>query len=239
VSLRSQHDREILRLALPALGALAAEPLYLLVDTAIVGHLGRSQLAALGIAAVILGGAFAIFNFLQYGTTAQVARAGGAGQADTARRLGAQALWLSLAFGVAVSALIAAFAEPLVSLMGGEGESAEYAVTYLRIAAIGFPAAFLALGGQGYLRGIADLRTPLVIVIAGNVANVILEVLFVYGFGWGIEGSAWGTAIAQLGMGAAFIVVILRGLNAGEARPRLVLARRVRSGSGSSSGPPR
>ena len=226
---RSSHDREILRLALPALGALAAEPLYLLVDTAIVGHLGRSQLAALGIAAVILGGAFAIFNFLQYGTTAQVARAGGAGQADTARRLGAQALWLSLAFGVAVSALIAVFAEPLVSLMGGEGESAEYAVTYLRIAAIGFPAAFLALGGQGYLRGIADLRTPLVIVIAGNVVNVILEVLFVYGFGWGIEGSAWGTAIAQLGMGAAFIVVILRGLSAGEARPRLVLARRVLS----------
>jgi putative MATE family efflux protein len=94
---------------------------------------------------------------------------------------------------------------------------------------MGFPAAFLALGGQGYLRGIADLRTPLVIVIAANVANVILEVLFVYGFGWGIEGSAWGTAIAQLGMGAAFVVVILRGLGAGEARPSLVLARRVLS----------
>jgi putative MATE family efflux protein len=229
VRLRSPYDREILKLAIPALGALAAEPLYLLVDTAIVGHLGRSQLAALGIAAVILGGAFAIFNFLQYGTTAQVARAGGAGEAETARKLGAQAIWLSLAFGIAVSALIAVFAEPLVSSMGGEGQAAEYAVTYLRIAAIGFPAAFLALGGQGYLRGIADLRTPLVIVIAGNVVNVILEVLFVYGFGWGIEGSAWGTAIAQLGMGVAFVVVILRGLEAGEARLRLRLARRVLS----------
>ena len=97
---RSPYDREILWLALPALGALAAEPLYLLVDTAIVGHLGRLQLAALGIASVVLGGAFAVFNFLQYGTTAQVARAGGAGQAETARRLGAQALWLSLAFGI-------------------------------------------------------------------------------------------------------------------------------------------
>jgi putative MATE family efflux protein len=229
VTFRSPYDREILWLALPALGSLAAEPLYLLVDTAIVGHLGRPQLAALGIASVILGGAFAVFNFLQYGTTAQVARAGGAGQEETARRLGAQALWLSLAFGIAVSALIAILAEPLVSLVGGEDEAADYAVTYLRIAAIGFPAAFLALGGQGYLRGIADLRTPLVIVIAGNVANVILEVLFVYGFGWGIEGSAWGTAIAQLGMGAAFIVVIVRGLRSGEARPRLRLARRVLS----------
>ena len=229
MTLRSPYDREIVSLAVPALGALAAEPLYLLVDTAIVGHLGRSQLAALGIAFAVLGGVFAIFNFLQYGTTAQVARAGGAGEGETARRLGAQAVWLSLAFGIAVAALVAALADPLVALMGGEGQTADYAVTYLRIAAIGFPAAFLALGGQGYLRGISDLRTPLVIVVAGNAANVGLEVLFVYGFGWGIEGSAWGTAIAQLGMGAGFVVVILRQLRPGEARPQLVLARRVLS----------
>jgi len=229
VRLRSPYDREIYRLALPALGALAAEPLYLLVDTAIVGHLGRSQLAALGIAFTILGGTFAVFNFLQYGTTAQVARAGGAGEAETARRLGAQAVWLSLVFGIAVSALIAALAPQLVELMGGEGEAADYAVTYLRIAAVGFPAAFLALGGQGFLRGVADLRTPLVILIAGNVANLVLEVLFVYGLGWGIEGSAWGTAIAQLGMGAAFVVVIARQLRPGELRVQVALARRVLS----------
>jgi putative MATE family efflux protein len=229
VRLRSPYDREILGLALPALGALAAEPLYLLVDTAIVGHLGRAQLAALGIAFAVLGGVFAIFNFLQYGTTAQVARAGGAGEEETARRLGAQAVWLSLAFGVGVAALVAVLAEPLVALMGGEDDAAEYAVTYLRIAAVGLPAAFLALGGQGYLRGISDLRTPLVILVAANVLNVILEVLFVYGFGWGIEGSAWGTAIAQLGMGVAFVVAILRGMQRAELVPRLALARRVLS----------
>jgi Na+-driven multidrug efflux pump len=106
--LRSPYDGEIVRLALPALGSLAAEPLYVLVDTAIVGHLGRSQLAALGIAAFVLGGVFAIFNFLQYGTTAQVARARGAGQSEAAARLGAQALWLSLGFGLVVAALVAA-----------------------------------------------------------------------------------------------------------------------------------
>jgi putative MATE family efflux protein len=227
VTLRSPYDGQILRLALPALGALAAEPLYLLVDTAIVGHLGRAQLAALGIASVILGSLFVVFNFLQYGTTAQVARASGAGQQATARQLGAQAIWLSLGFGIAVSALMAALAPQLVALVGGEGDAADYAVTYLRIAAIGFPAAFLALGGQGYLRGIADLRTPLVIVIAGNVANVVLEVLFVYGFDWGVAGSAAGTALAQLGMGAAFVVVIANGLRGGDARPRPALARRV------------
>ena len=138
-------------------------------------------------------------------------------------------MWLSLGFGVAVAALVAVLAEPLVSLMGGEGDAAEYAVTYLQIACVGLPAAFLALGGQGYLRGISDLRTPLVIVIVANVVNLVLEVLFVYVFGWGIEGSAWGTAIAQLGMGAAFIVAVLRGLQRAEALPQLALARRVLS----------
>ena len=129
--LRSPYDREILRLALPALGALAAEPLYVLVDTAIVGHLGRSQLAALAIAATILTAVFSIFNFLQYGTTAQVARASGAGERESAGRLGAQALWLSLAFGCAVAALTAAFAPGLVALIGGEGQTAKFAQTYL------------------------------------------------------------------------------------------------------------
>ena len=114
-------------------------------------------------------------------------------------------------------------------LMGGEDGTASYAVTYLRIAAVGLPAAFLALGGQGYLRGVSDLKTPLVIVVVGNAVNVVLEVLFVYGLDWGIRGSAWGTAIAQLGMGVGFIAVILRGLHAGEARPVLALARRVLS----------
>ena len=93
---RSPYDREILRLAVPALGALAAEPLYLLVDTAIVGHLGTLQLAALAIAATVLTSAFTIFNFLTYGTTARVSRLHGAGQEEQAARLGAQALWLGL-----------------------------------------------------------------------------------------------------------------------------------------------
>jgi putative MATE family efflux protein len=223
---RSEYDGEILKLAVPALGALAAEPLYILVDTAIVGHLGRHQLAALGIAASVLGSLFGVFNFLQYGTTAQVGRASGAGQARIANRLGAQALWLSLGFGLAIAVGVIALAPQIVELMGGEGDTARYAATYMRIAALGLPFAFLALGGQGYLRGMADLRTPLVIVIAANVVNLVLEVLFVYGFGWGIEGSAWGTVIAQAGMGAAFIVVILRAA-LGETRLSRELMRRL------------
>jgi putative MATE family efflux protein len=226
VRLRSSYDREILRLAIPALGSLAAEPLYVLVDTAIVGHLGRSQLAALGIAATVLS-TLAMFNFLQYGTTAQVSRATGAGEDIPAAQLGAQALWLSLAVGIGLGALIAAFAGPIVHLVGGEGKTSEYAVLYLRVAALGVPSAFLAIGGQGFLRGVANLRLPLQIVIAGNLVNVMLEVLFVYGFGWGIAGSASGTAIAQTGMGIAMAWAILRRIGRANVSFRPALARRL------------
>jgi len=224
--LRSPYDRQILRLALPALGALAAEPTYVLADTAIVGHLGRSQLAALGVAATALS-VLGMFNFLQYGTTAQVARASGAGEHDVAARLGAQALWLSLAVGLVLAALFAAVAGPIVGLFGVEGETADNATLYLRIAAIGVPSAFVALGGQGFLRGVSDLRTPLVIVIAGNVVNVVLELAFVYGFDWGIAGSAWGTAIAQTAMGVGMVWAILRRIGRSRAGVRLALARRL------------
>jgi putative MATE family efflux protein len=205
----------------PALGALAAEPFYILVDTAIVGHLGVSQLGALAIAATLLTGAFTMFNFLTYGTTAQVARYHGAGDERTASLLGVQALWLSSGIGVVLLALAVALARPAVELMGASGHTADLAVLYMRIAAVGLPFALIALAGQGYLRGVSDLRTPLRIVIVANVVNVVLEVVFVYGFGWGIAGSAWGTAIAQAGMGGAFALRLWRAAAAGSRRPRL------------------
>jgi putative MATE family efflux protein len=218
--LRSPHDREILRLALPALGALAAEPLYVLADTAIVGHLGRPQIAALGLAGAVLSGAFTIFNFLTYGTTAVVARASGAGEHERAARLAAQALWVSLAIGVVLLAVCEALAGPLLRGLGGHGRSGHYALVYFRIAAAGLPAALVALAGQGYLRGVSNLRRPLVVVVAANVLNVVLEVLFVYGFHWGIAGSAAGTAIAQAGMGIAFVHDLLAP-HAASRRPSL------------------
>jgi putative MATE family efflux protein len=220
VQLRSPHDREILRLAVPALGALAAEPLYVLVDTAIVGHLGRPQIAALGLAGTVLAGAFTIFNFLTYGTTAVVARAHGAGQEERAARLAAQALWVSVAIGLALLVVCEAAASPLLRALGGHGRSGELALTYFRIAALGLPAALIALAGQGYLRGVSNLRRPLEIVVVANAVNVVLEVVFVFGLDWGIAGSAAGTAIAQAGMGVAFLVELLRP-HAESRRPRL------------------
>jgi putative MATE family efflux protein len=208
--LRSPYDRDILRLALPALGALAAEPLYVLVDTAIVGHLGGAQIAALGLAGTVLSGTFTIFNFLTYGTTAVVARASGAGQHERAARLAAQALWLSLGIGLVLLVVCEVVGEPLLRGLGGHGTSGDDAVVYFRIAALGLPAALIALAGQGYLRGVSNLRRPLVVVVVANAVNVVLEVVFVYVFHWGIAGSAAGTAIAQLGMGVAFARDLLR-----------------------------
>ena len=218
--LRSPHDREIVRLALPALGALAAEPLYVLVDTAIVGHLGRPQIAALGLAGTVLAGAFTIFNFLTYGTTAVVARASGAGRHDEAARIATQALWASLGIGVLVLLACELVAVPLLEGLGGHGQSGDFALTYFRIAAIGLPAALIALAGQGYLRGVSNLRRPLEIVVLANLLNLVLEVVFVYVFHWGIAGSAAGTAIAQAAMGAAFVVELLRP-HAPSRRPSL------------------
>jgi putative MATE family efflux protein len=233
VPLRSPHDKEILRLALPALGALAAEPLYVLVDTAIVGHLGRPQLAGLGLAGTVLSGTFTIFNFLTYGTTAVVARAAGAGQHERAARLAAQALWASLAIGLTLLVVCEAAGVPLLRALGGHGQSGHDALVYFRIAAAGLPAALIALGGQGYLRGVSNLRRPLEIVVVANLVNVVLELLFVYGFHWGIAGSAAGTAIAQAGMGIAFARELLRPRAASrrpsfdEMRPMVRVGRQI------------
>jgi putative MATE family efflux protein len=228
---RSPYDREILRLAAPALGALAAEPLYLLCDTAIVGHLGTRQLAALAIAATLLGSSFWLFNFLTYGTTAQVARLHGAGREEAAGRLAAQALWLAVGLGGALAVLTVALAGPAVSLMGGRGHTGAMAATYLRISAIGSIFALIALAGQGYLRGVERLRAPLVIVVASNAVNVVLEVLFVYGFHWGLAGSAWATVIAQAGMGIAFVGELLAA-PARDRRPHAALMRPLLSMGG-------
>src|SRR5919112_3890239 len=189
-----------------------------------VGHLGTDELAALAIAATLLAGSFTLFNFLTYGTTAQVARLHGAGEEVAAGRIAAQALWLSAGIGVALTALLAGLAVPLVQLIGGEGRVGDLAVLYLRIGSLGLPSALIALAGQGFLRGVSDLRTPLVIVVVANAVNVVLNVMFIYGFDWGLAGSAWATVVAQAGMGAAFARALLSA-PADSRRPSLASMR--------------
>lgn len=214
----TSHDTEILRLAVPALGSLAAGPLYVLADTAIIGRLGTAPLAGLALAGVLLEGSLALCNFLAYATTAQVGRAHGAGQHALVRRMAAQALWLASGIGLAIIAAGWIAGRGALAVLGAAGEVAELANIYLRIALLGMPFALIAQAGQGFLRGVRDLRTPLVLVVIGNVLNLILEVLFIYGFGWGIAGSAWGTVIAQTVMGGGFIARLWQA-SAGSRRP--------------------
>jgi putative MATE family efflux protein len=210
----SEYDRDILRLAVPALGSLAAEPLYVLVDTAVVGHLGRAQLGGLAVAGTLLTTSFLLFNFLAYGTTATVARAVGGGDRRAATSHAVQALWVAVGFGVVLLAIGIGLASPAVSLMGARGAVRGYALTYLRISALGAPAVLAALAGMGFVRGLQDTRTGFIVAGIANVFNLVLELVLIYGFGWGIAGSAWATVIAQYGAAAVFVAIIVRAARA-------------------------
>ncbi|MFB7579835.1 MATE family efflux transporter [Streptomyces hydrogenans] len=206
-----RHDREILSLALPAFGALVAEPLFLMVDSAIVGHLGTPQLAGLAIAGALLSTAVSVFVFLAYATTAAVARRVGSGDLPTALRQGIDGIWLALLLGIAVVAVTLPTAPWLVEVFGASDTAAPYATTYLRVSLLGIPAMLIVLAATGVLRGLQDTRTPLYVAVGGFAVNGALNVGLVYGAGLGIAGSAWGTVIAQCGMAAAYLVVVVRG----------------------------
>ncbi|MFE2011583.1 MATE family efflux transporter [Streptomyces sp. NPDC059491] len=210
-AVRRQHDREIVSLALPAFGALVAEPLFLMVDSAIIGHLGTPQLAGLAIAAALLSTAVSVFVFLAYATTAAVSRRVGAGDLPAAIRQGMDGIWLALLLGAAVVVLTLPTAPGLVDVFGASDTATPYAVTYLRISSLGIPAMLVVLAATGVLRGLQDTRTPLYVAIGGFAANAVLNVGLVYGADLGIAGSAWGTVIAQYGMAAVYLVVVVRG----------------------------
>jgi putative MATE family efflux protein len=217
---RSPHDREILRLAVPAFGALAAEPLYILVDTAIVGHLGTNPLAGLAVAGTVLTATFAIFNFLAYSTTGAVARQVGAGNRRAAAELGVDGLWLATGLGLALTLLGLVFAPVVVDAMGASDRVHPFAETYLRISILGAPALLITLAGAGYLRGLQDTRTTLVIAVASNAFNVVIEIVFVYGLDFGIAGSAWGTVLAQYGAALAYLAIAARAVRREHASVR-------------------
>ena len=203
------HRREILRLAIPAFLALIAEPLFLLADSAIIGHLGTAELAGLGVASAALITAAGIFVFLAYGTTSVVARHLGAGDERAAIGAGMDGLWLSVGLGAVTAVAVTVAARPICALFGASPAALDQATTYLRISALGIPAMLVILAVTGVLRGLQDTTTPLVASVAGFSVNIVLNILFVYGFHWGIAGSAWGTVIAQTGMAAALVVVLL------------------------------
>jgi putative MATE family efflux protein len=204
-------DRDILRLAIPAFGALVAEPLFLLADAAIVGRIGTVPLGGLGVASQALTTLVSISIFLAYGTTAAVARQLGAGHRQAAIRLGVDGIWLAVAIGIGVLALGWPFAPEIVRIFGATPEVSQGAVTYLRISLFGAPSMLVILAGTGVLRGLQDTRTPLAVAVAANALNIALNATFVLGLGLGLAGSAWGTVIAQSAGACVYLAVVARG----------------------------
>jgi putative MATE family efflux protein len=209
--LRHPHDAEILRLALPAFGALVAEPLFLLTDSAIVGHLGTVSLGALGVAGQILQTFVSLCVFLAYGTTASVARQIGAGNVREAIRQGVDGIWLAAIIGAVVIVVAWPLAPVLVDAFGASAAVAPQAVTYLHVSLFGAPGMLIVLAGTGVLRGMQDTRTPLYVSIGMFTANAALGATFVLGFRWGIAGSAWGTVLAQSGGATLYAAAVVRG----------------------------
>lgn len=214
------RERQILRLAVPAFLTLVAEPLFLLADSAIVGHLGTQHLAGLGVASAALVSVVGLFVFLAYGTTAVVSRQAGAGSPREALTAGLDGVWLALGLGLTMALLVATSAPGLCSLFGASPTALGHATTYLRISALGLPAMFATLALTGVLRGLQDTRTPLRVAVQCFTWNIVLNFVLVYGLGLGIAGSAIGTVIAQLAMALLLGYAVLGHARAHEARRR-------------------
>ncbi|HEY7486639.1 MAG TPA: MATE family efflux transporter [Streptosporangiaceae bacterium] len=211
VPIRDPHDREILRLAVPAFGALVAEPLFLLADSAIVGHLGTAPLGGLGVAGQALSTLVNLCVFLAYGTTAAVARQVGAGNLRQAIRQGIDGIWLAIAIGAVLVVVGWPITPWVVDAFGASAAVAPQAETYLRISLFGIPGMLVMLAGTGVLRGLQDTKTPLYVSVGAFTLNLALNALFVLGLGLGIAGSAWGTVLAQTSGAAVYIAAVLRG----------------------------
>src|SRR5690625_4770178 len=211
-------DRQIMALAVPAFGALVAEPLFLLADSAMVGHLGSSALAGLGLAAAVLQTIVGLMVFLAYGTTPAVARRLGRGEIGRAIGVGMDSLWTALGLGL-VLAVAGFVATPwLVGLFSATADVTAQAEIYLRLSMPGIPALLLVFAASGLLRGLQDTRTPLWVATIGFGANILLNYLLMYVFRLGIAGAAIGSVLAQWGMVAAYALVIGRHARKHRAR---------------------
>ncbi|MDN6565503.1 MAG: MATE family efflux transporter, partial [Actinomyces sp.] len=207
----SSLTAQILGLAVPALGALVAEPLFVLIDSAMVGHLGTPQLAGLALASTVLQTVVGVFVFLAYSTTALAARALGAGHADQAVRSGIEAMWLAAGLGIVAAVALIVSGPALVSALGADPEVAPHAIAYLRASAPGLVGMFIVLAATGTLRGLLDTRTPLVVATGGAAFNVVANAVLIYAAGLGVAGSGAGTAVAQTLMAVALVWVVVRG----------------------------
>ena len=224
---RTATARRIVELSLPALVVLAAESLYVLVDTAVVGHLGPLQLAAVAVGGTTMSVAAWFGTLMAYGTTSRAARRFGAGDRPAAVAEGVQASWLALGLGVLLALLALAGAEPLTRLLAGDGATAEAAAGWLRIAALGAPGLLLAAAGNGWMRAVQETRRPLRIVLGANVLSAVLCPVLVHPLGLGLTGSAIANVVAQSAGGGLFLLALIRETRELRPEPSIIVRQVV------------
>jgi len=218
---------QVVKLALPALGVLAAEPLYLLVDTAVVGRLGAVPLGALAVGAVVLAQVSTQLTFLSYGTTARAARLHGAGRRREAVTEGVQATWLALVVGLFIVLAVQALAGPITAALAGGGAVAREAQLWLRIAVLGAPLVLVTLAGNGWMRGVQDTMRPLRNVLVGNGASAVLCPVLVHTAHMGLAGSAVANVCAQVLSAALFLRALRTEQVSVRPQPALMWAQAV------------
>lgn len=201
-------NRRIAAIAVPAMLTVAAEPLYDLTDTAILGRLGTAQLGGAALAVAVLGLGYAVFIFLMFGTTGSVARLLGAGDPAGAAHRGVGAMWLGAGLGVVAALVLWPLAVPLLRLFGGRGQVLTEATTYFTVSLWGFPSFLVVMAGAGYLRGTGNTRTPLWIALVSVALNLVGEIVLIVVLGFGVGASA-GTTVAAKAFGAALYVVLV------------------------------
>jgi len=205
-------DRRILAIAVPALGSLLVEPVYVLTDTAVVGRLGAEPLGGLALASTVLNTLVWVFNFLSYGTTVRVAVRRGRGDLVGGASDALQALWLALGIGLAVAAVVGLGAGGLIGLLGDDPAVVDQGTTYLRVSAFGVPFQLVTIACIGYLYGLPDTKRPFVVLGLSTATNLAVELVLVFGLDWGIAGSAWGTVVAQVLSATVLLGIVLPAL---------------------------
>ncbi|MFI8596878.1 MATE family efflux transporter [Kocuria koreensis] len=204
-------NRQILALALPAFGALISEPIFILADTSIVGHLGTKQLAGLSVASTVVQTVIGLMIFLSYSTTPAVARFFGARNLKAAYEKGRDGLWVALGIGVVLAVAGTILAPTVLGHMGAQGETLDHAVAYMRWSMPGLPGMLIVLAALGILRGLQDTRTPLYVASVGAGVNIVLNLILVFLLDLGVAGSAMGTSLVQWGMAAIYLRMIIGG----------------------------
>ncbi len=198
------------RLAIPASLAIASEPVLNIADTAMIGHLGVEPLAAKAIATSLIGAVIWIFAFLIFGTTSLVASQYGSRNYPACGEIFRHALVLAVGGGLAVTSLLILFAPGLYALMGATPEVAAQGVPYFRIRCATIPMLFSIYASVGFLRGIQNTFSPMLVAFVMSGTNIVLDYALIYGgFGFPALGLR-GAAVASVAGHALGVVLYLR-----------------------------